>query len=484
MAPNSVADPAPLSADYLVIGAGAQGLAFLDTLLLGNPSATAVLVDRYERPGGHWTTAYPFVRLHQPTQFYGVASVPMGSGRVEASGGNKGLAELAPASEVCAYFNNVLHGKLLPTGRLTYLPLHDYDEASNSAVSLLSGARTPITAKKIVDSAYSRVVVPSMRPPPFPVAPGTTIVAVNGLPKAIRPDVPRYCVLGSGKTGVDAVTFLIEMGLDPARITWVMPRDVWHIDRASMQPGGIWLPHMLEVAGRTADAVSKAESIVDFYHRMEEAGAIMRPDGAMEPVSDHCGNITRADLEMMRSVKDVVRMGRVTAIEEDGMVLEKGKREMPKGTVYVDCTANGLARRPPVKVFQEGRIVIQPIHYCQQVYSAAAIAHLENTYPSDDARKNAAAMPVPHPDTPADAVKSRVIDARNRAAELSDPLLRRWHDGCRLNFWSYFAPGILDLPEEQYEAACKERAAGQLAVAEVLEGLLRKEGHKLYDSEF
>ena len=36
-----------IEADYLVIGAGAMGLAFLDTVLTSNPAATFALVDKY-----------------------------------------------------------------------------------------------------------------------------------------------------------------------------------------------------------------------------------------------------------------------------------------------------------------------------------------------------------------------------------------------------------------------------------------------------
>lgn len=36
------------------------------------------MVDRRPKIGGHWNDAYPFVRLHQPSSFYGVASRPLG----------------------------------------------------------------------------------------------------------------------------------------------------------------------------------------------------------------------------------------------------------------------------------------------------------------------------------------------------------------------------------------------------------------------
>jgi cation diffusion facilitator CzcD-associated flavoprotein CzcO len=107
-----------ITADYLVVGAGAMGMAFVDTLL-SDTQATIVMVDRYARPGGHWTIAYPFVRLHQPSAFYGVNSRPLGEDKVDQVGWNKGLAELATVDEVCGYFSIVMHQTFLPSGRVS-----------------------------------------------------------------------------------------------------------------------------------------------------------------------------------------------------------------------------------------------------------------------------------------------------------------------------------------------------------------------------
>ena len=47
---------APLTTDYLVIGAGASAMAFVDTLLSEDANATVAMVDREHRPGGHGIT--------------------------------------------------------------------------------------------------------------------------------------------------------------------------------------------------------------------------------------------------------------------------------------------------------------------------------------------------------------------------------------------------------------------------------------------
>ncbi len=83
-----------LATDYLIIGSGAVGMTFADQLLT-ETEADMVIVDRHHMPGGHWNDAYPFVRLHQPSAFYGVGSRPLGSNRIDESGFNKGYCELA-----------------------------------------------------------------------------------------------------------------------------------------------------------------------------------------------------------------------------------------------------------------------------------------------------------------------------------------------------------------------------------------------------
>ena len=48
-----------LRCNYLVVGAGAAGMAFVDTMLTENPLCKIVLVDRRDRAGGHWLDSYP-----------------------------------------------------------------------------------------------------------------------------------------------------------------------------------------------------------------------------------------------------------------------------------------------------------------------------------------------------------------------------------------------------------------------------------------
>ena len=66
-----------------------------------------MLVDRRAKAGGHWVDAYPYVRLHQPSMYYGVNSLALGKAR--DSRGREAFArdEHATGAEVVAYYEKV-----------------------------------------------------------------------------------------------------------------------------------------------------------------------------------------------------------------------------------------------------------------------------------------------------------------------------------------------------------------------------------------
>src|ERR1700730_14494884 len=216
-----------IEADYLVVGAGAMGMAFIDTLV-SETRASVVIVDRAHQPGGHWTTAYPFVRLHQPSAYYGVNSRPLGNNTIDSVGWNQGLNELAIAGEVCAYFDAVMHQQFLPTGRVSYFPMSEY--LGDGRFRTLAGEDYTVKVRRrVVDSSDMPCGVPSMRPPAYAVAPEITCIPPNDLPR-LRAARDRYTIVGAGKTGMDACLWLLRHGVDADRLTWIMPRDSWLLD--------------------------------------------------------------------------------------------------------------------------------------------------------------------------------------------------------------------------------------------------------------
>ena len=203
--------------DYLVVGAGASGMAFADTLV-AHTDAEVVLVDRRHRPGGHWLDAYPFVRLHQPSAYYGVESRPLGNDRIDEHGPNAGFYERAGAPEICDYYSRVLDENLLPTGRVRFLGMSEYRGENGDGhfvVSLLDGSETVITPRrKVVDATYVQSEIPSRHVPGFTVQPGVTLVPPNDLVDLAEP-ADRFTVVGAGKTAIDTCVWLLGVGVDP-----------------------------------------------------------------------------------------------------------------------------------------------------------------------------------------------------------------------------------------------------------------------------
>jgi len=297
-----------IEADYFIIGAGATGMAFADSLVAESQS-TIVMVDRHHKPGGHWNDAYSYVRLHQPAAYYGVNSWPLGTGAKDEVGLNKGFYELASGQEVLTHFDQVMQHRLLPSGRVQYFPMSEASE-NGHFTSLLSGRRQTVKAGKVVDARYLQPFVPSVRPPQYDVAFGVACVPPNDLPRdALRHSA--FVVIGAGKTGMDACLWLLANGAGPDQITWIMPRDYWLQDRANVQPGREFLSRTAANIANQAQAFAKACSVDEAMTRLEAAGVIKRIDATRTPTGFHAAIVSEAELEQLRSVRRIVRLGRV-----------------------------------------------------------------------------------------------------------------------------------------------------------------------------
>lgn len=442
-----------IETDYLVVGAGAMGMAFVDTLV-AETQARVVVVDRNHQPGGHWTTAYPFVRLHQPSAFYGVNSMRLGADTIDQVGWNKGLFELTTAGEVCAYYDHVMHRRLLPTGRVDYFPMSEY--RGDGRFTTLGGSEYVVTmSRRVVDATYMRVEVPSMRPPPYPVAPGVDCVPPNALPDCVAHE--RYVVVGAGKTGIDTCLWLLSHGIAPHRLTWIAPRDSWLLDRATMQPGTLFADTIKAGFIAQLRAIRDATSPHDLFDRLEEAGSLLRVDPGVRPTMYRCATVTRAELEQLRRIDDIVRKGHVLRIEADRIVLEGGEVSVPGSVLYVDCTADGAEKRPATTIFADGRITLQSVRGCQQIFSAALIGHVEAAY-TDDTARNALCVPLPHPDTDLDWLRLARADYGNQLRWFDDPELSAWLATVRLDLFGHLVGQLL--PPASAKPRVRDRILG------------------------
>jgi hypothetical protein len=422
-----------IEADYVIAGAGTAGLAFADVVLT-HSDRTVVLVDKQARPGGHWNHAYPFVRLHQPSSYYGVTSRKLGRDQIETQGTNAGLFELATASEVLGYFEELLREQFLPSGRVTYLPMHELRD-DGTAVSLLTGEVTELVAtRKVVDAHYLGSIVPSMREhtPGFDVAGGARLVTPNALAEVQAP-YPGYVIIGAGKTSIDACLWLIERGVDPGQITWVRPRDGWFTNRAQIQPTLKFAAATFGGYAGMLEGAANATSVDDLALRYEQSGFFLRIDEGVRPTFYRGATVSPAEIEVLREVTDVVRLGYVSRVEDGAIELKDGRVDLKRGVLFVDCTAEGLRRRMPVPIFSPGKVTIQyVVNGGQAAYSSALCAMGEVTLASDE-EKNEFLAPAPITSELGDLARNFLTEITNQSHWPTSEAFQGFVSSTRLN---------------------------------------------------
>ncbi|TDF80812.1 NAD(P)/FAD-dependent oxidoreductase [Pseudomonas sp. H9] len=425
-----------LATDYLVIGAGATAMAFVDTML-DESDAHVLMVDRHAQPGGHWNDTYAFVRLHQPSAFYGVNSRALGSGRKDDSEWGGGLYELASGAEIVSYFDQLMQQRFLPSGRVHYLPMHSYEgdrSERHSITSLLTGDSSTVQVrKKVVDATIAQTAVPSTHPPRYRVGPGVCCIPLNDLVNVAHP-YARYVVVGGGKTGIDACLWLLHNGVAPATLQWIIPNDCWFLDRANIQPGQENLLRTIGSLANQFEAIGAADSLPDLMLRLERAGELLRLDPSVMPSAFRAATITQAELNALRRIENVVRLGRVCAIEADRIALERGSIAAVSNALYVDCSASAVPFIPhgSLKAFDGNRVNVLTVSSYQLLFSAALIAYVE-CHLDDQVQMNQLCGFVPPPHSPQDWLNMWAAYLDNQRQWKHHAGLSSWLARCHLH---------------------------------------------------
>ena len=421
-----------IETDYLVVGAGASGLAFADALIAEGDAAVTI-VDRRPAAGGHWLQAYPFVRLHTPSAYYGVNSLALGGDRIDEAGENAGYYERATGDEVCGYFAEAA-ARLTQTGRVGLLFSHEHLDGASSGERVrdlgTGKIHDVVVRRKVVDARYLEASIPATHALPVAVAPDARVFPVNDLPKAAG-SASSYAVLGSGKTAADACMWLLDNGVESHRIRWVRPRDAWFYDRGQFQPLG-QVGAIMEGFALDAEAGAHARDVDDLFTRLEACGRLVRIDRTWPATMYRGTMLSGRELDALRSITDVVRLGRVRRIEADRIVLERGETATATEVLHVDCTAPGLSDAPATPIFQPGRIVLQQVRHLSPSFNAALIGFVEARRESD-ADKNRLCPPNPYPSSLEDWPRIMSRTWRTEARWLSEPDVSAWTAASRLN---------------------------------------------------
>ena len=434
-----------LETDYLIIGSGAVGMAFVD-VMLDETDAEFIIVDRHHMPGGHWNDAYPFVRLHQPSAFYGVSSMQLGSDRIDEFGSNKGYFELASGPEILAYYERVMRERFLASGRVRYFPLSDVVDEGRFR-SMLSGKEVSVdVAKRTVDGTFFNTSVPSTHTRKFTVADELACITPNELPRRATAH-KSYTIIGAGKTAMDAAVWLLDNSVDPDAISWIVPRDSWLLNRAQTQPSLAFFDEAIGGFASQLEACAGASSVDDLFDRLEECGTMVRIDQSRRPTMFHYATISAGEVAQLRRITNVIREGRVNSIEPETIRFANGATQSTDpGTLYIDCTATAVEFSADTQpVFNGNRITLQSLRSPLLPLSAAIAAYVEAHFDSD-ADKNRLCKPVILADTPAEFMQSFVGNMTNQYSWLQEPLLNDWLTKNRLDPFGKVV-GAADLTE-------------------------------------
>ena len=450
--------------DYLIVGSGAAGMAFADTLL-AESDASIVMVDRHHGPGGHWNDAYSFVRLHQPSAYYGVNSKKLGQDARDETGLNVGMYERATGAEIVSYYEQLMQG-FLATGRVQYFPMSDYighdPLKSHQFKSLMTGeVRQVNVGKKLVDTTYFNTAVPSTHPPKYAMASGVKCIPLNELPRVKQPP-SGYVVVGSGKTGIDACLWLLENGVAPDAITWIMPRDAWYMNRAFVQPGEDFFAQSFGSFTDQMDAVAQSQTVDELLARLAANRQLLRLDDKVQPSMYHGAIMSDGEMSALKRIKNIVRLGRVLRIETDQIVLEKGSIPSDADRLYVDCSASAVERRPAIPVFDGNRITAQMVRTFQPTFSAALIAYVE-AHIDDEVEKNRLCHPIPMPGEPIHWLTMMAVNMANQQKWSKNKDLRNWMAQSRLDGFSGLARAVK--PDDVEKMAILQRYAASAAPA-------------------
>jgi hypothetical protein len=436
-------------ADYVIIGTGALGMNVAD-VLLDDTDADILMIDRHGAPGGHWNDAYPFVRLHQPACFYGVTSRKLGTDRLDEAGSNKGFFALPSGAEVSAYFDLVMRERFLPSGRVKYLPLHEYVWTRSTATCLLSGVSTEVCAKrKIIDTTFLNTTVPSTHKPAFEMENGIHLIPPNDLPVQAA-GYGKFTLIGGGKTAMDTAVWLIENGADRDQLRWIVPRDSWLLNRDVTQPGDDFYYARAGAFASTLEACAESRTVDELFQGLEKRSVMLRVDNNVQPTMFRGATISRGEVKLLRQIEDVVRMGRVKKIAKNRIYLDHGEIATSPDQLYIDCTAKAFLARDPEPIFTPDRILIQTVELGNLCLSAAIIAHVEANYHGDE-EKNDLCVPLPLVDRLDDLAVNYYLGARNRSRWAKEEKLSSWIKQNRLSGFGS-QKGTENNPDPEYVA--------------------------------
>jgi hypothetical protein len=183
------------------------------------------------------------------------------------------------------------------------------------------------------------------------------------------------------------------------------------------------------------EATAASESMDEAYKRLEEDKLMLRTDQAVVPTMMKGATVSLEELEQLRRIHNVVRLGHVERLELDQIVLEHGVFPTTPDHVHVHCAASGLSDNPPQAIFTDDTITLQLVTRVGLTLSGALQGFLESTGRTTD-EKNLLCPPTAMPHTPFDYLRAVSAGIHTEMGWQEAPDLQKWLERSRLNLLS------------------------------------------------
>jgi hypothetical protein len=231
---------------------------------------------------------------------------------------------------------------------------------------------------------------------------------------------------------MDVAVWLMHMGVEASNISWVRPRETWLINRASTQPGAKFAANSIGWQLEQMRIGATATSGDEIFLHLEKHGHMFRLDQSSLPSKFHYPTISQGEVDLLRRIEHVIKIGRVSLIEPGVLHGVNGDAKVPLDSLFIDCTATA-AKRTAVSPIWQGEKITPAILQVPLVSLSAAIAgFIEATFDTNK-EKNALAMPIQMTDTPADYPQAMLGNVMNRMLWSKNPAIMSFLNTARLD---------------------------------------------------
>ena len=123
---------------------------------------------------------------------------------------------------------------------------------------------------------------------------GVNLIPINGLVDIKKP-WKTYLVIGAGKTGLDAILYLLGQNVSPAKISWVISNDCWYFNRKLAMN-----IDQLVVKSSKALLSSGANTVDEIYLKYEEEEVFLRLDKSVNPTKMRVATVSLQEVEKLK----------------------------------------------------------------------------------------------------------------------------------------------------------------------------------------